>query len=254
MSEHPPIHALVYGDSGAGKTTFASTCPTPMRVWLFDALGKATPFRDAFDGSAEETAPDAFGTDVVYLNAGSDSRIVIEPYCDFDPTTSNGWHRFVQRRDAYLRDREWVTAGDKTLVVDSLTFMALAARKYDQYVTNTTAKDPRKWHGAATDLLEETFCVKLLGLPINLVVLAHIDQERDDANGRMIFNPMAPGRLRKQLPGAFGEFYHATVVRNEKGECDYILQTRPDGRFNASSQIKAPDPCWANYDALWGAS
>lgn len=40
----PPIHCMVYGDSGTGKSTFATTFPKPMLVWCFDPFGKDMPF------------------------------------------------------------------------------------------------------------------------------------------------------------------------------------------------------------------
>lgn len=39
-----PLHVLVYGDTGAGKTTFLSTLPQPIYLMQFDGLGKETPF------------------------------------------------------------------------------------------------------------------------------------------------------------------------------------------------------------------
>lgn len=225
MTERPPIHTIVYGDPGAGKSTFASTFPKPMRVWMFDAVGKDTPYR---------LQPD----------------VVIEYFNDLDPTgAKGGWHHFIRRRDEYLATREWEQ--DATLVVDSITFMELAARKYDQYVTNKTSKDPRKWFAASTDAIEETLMMKLMGVPRNVVSIAHVDQERDDVHGLMLMNPSAPGRLKKRIPAAYSEFYRAFVARDEQGQPMYLLQTTADNRYNASSQIKAPNPSWQHYASLW---
>jgi len=38
------LHVLVYGDTGAGKSTFLSTLPKPIYLICFDGLGKETPF------------------------------------------------------------------------------------------------------------------------------------------------------------------------------------------------------------------
>lgn len=43
--ERPPIHALLYGDSGVGKSTMAATFPKPMLVHCFDPFGKDLPYR-----------------------------------------------------------------------------------------------------------------------------------------------------------------------------------------------------------------
>jgi len=239
-----PIHVIVYGDPGAGKSTFAATFPKPMRVWLFDAHGKDTPYLKWATDWKEEV--DHYGTTCM---VSATAAITIEKFHDFDPESSNGWHRFMRRRDAYAKTLEY--QNDLTLVVDSITFMELAARKYDQYVTNKGCKDPRKHFGASTDALEETLMLKLMGLPINVVTIAHIDTERDDVHGSMIFNPSAPGRLKKRIPAAYGEFYHAYVTKDDEGQAMYLLQTRADNRYNASSQIEAPSPSWQSYDSLW---
>jgi len=244
-----PIHVICYGDSGAGKSTFAATFPRPLRVWLFDEFGKSRPYR-ASGGEVEDYVDD-FGTNCTSIDAGTDKQVVIEKYFDFDPSTgeSSGFHRFLQRRERYLRSKAW--QDDATLVVDSVTFMELAARKYDQHVTNKTARDPRQWFAASTDALEDTLMVKLMGLPINVVVLAHIDEERDEVHGAMVFNPSAPGRLKKRLPSAYGEFYRAYATRDEAGDPAWALQTRSDRRYNAASQIGAPNPCYPHYQELW---
>ena len=40
----PGLHALVYGDTGAGKSTFLASFPKPMLVLHFDGLGKEGPY------------------------------------------------------------------------------------------------------------------------------------------------------------------------------------------------------------------
>lgn len=40
----PTLHALVYGDTGAGKSTFLASFPKPMYVFFFDGLGKDGPY------------------------------------------------------------------------------------------------------------------------------------------------------------------------------------------------------------------
>src|SRR3972149_2335621 len=41
---HPPIHVAAYGESGAGKSTFARSFPKPMLVLHFDPHGKDPPY------------------------------------------------------------------------------------------------------------------------------------------------------------------------------------------------------------------
>lgn len=51
----PIWHGLVYGDTGAGKTTFLASLPKPLYVWFFDGLGKETPYiRQGIDGGMKD--------------------------------------------------------------------------------------------------------------------------------------------------------------------------------------------------------
>ena len=47
-----PIHCLVYGQPGTGKSTFAATFPKPMLVFMFDSFGKEMPYLDPAIGLA----------------------------------------------------------------------------------------------------------------------------------------------------------------------------------------------------------
>ena len=40
----PPLHWILYGDFGSGKSTMAATFPKPMLVHMFDAFGKDMPY------------------------------------------------------------------------------------------------------------------------------------------------------------------------------------------------------------------
>ena len=43
--ERKNIHAIAYGDSGVGKSTFAATFPKPMLVFCWDPYGKDLPYQ-----------------------------------------------------------------------------------------------------------------------------------------------------------------------------------------------------------------
>lgn len=53
-----PLHCLVYGDFGAGKSTFVATFPKPLLVFAFDPFGKERPYQRLGEvefGEDEET-------------------------------------------------------------------------------------------------------------------------------------------------------------------------------------------------------
>src|SRR5579872_1605977 len=54
----PAIHCVVYGESGARKSSFVATFPKPMLVLGFDPYGKMTPYQRG--GIVEKVTDDPF--------------------------------------------------------------------------------------------------------------------------------------------------------------------------------------------------
>jgi|SRR6185503_4573122 len=247
MADRPPIHTLVIGDSGAGKSTFAATYPKPMLVKAFDPFGKDMPYLKVAGTAVQplyDIAPNVIAQDVVGAKSGH-LRIRIEHYNDADMTNPVAYAAFLKSMVEF-NPAEWAT-----IVLDSVTYAELAARKWHQYGLNKTAKDPRQWFGGSTDLLEEMLMGRLSALPINVVVIAHIDEEKDEVHGTFVRSPKAPGRLRKGLPSAFGEVYRAYIGKDDAGERAHLLQTASDNVWQAMSGIGAPNPALPHYKALW---
>ena len=245
MSERPALHTLIYGDSGAGKSTGAATWPKPMLVFMFDPHGKETPYlkRGAVKASMAED-----GTPIheVFSERTGDLLVRIEHYIDTDPLKPGAYARFLQRLARSGEFPDW-----KSLVVDSVTFMELMARKYAQYHLMPNTKEPRQWYAISTETLEEVLLVRFGSLPQNVVVLAHVDEDRDESSGVFVRNPMFPGRLRKRSPAGYSEVYRAYVLRQPQGGREYLWQTRSDLQYNATTQIEATDPCPQGYANLW---
>lgn len=253
MADRPKIHVLVMGETGSGKSTFAATWPKPMLVWFFDPMGKDLPYAKQLYGEKQlpqvgELAQGGYGLmrDIKH----EDGPVRVEYYHSPSPYQPDAYSRFLARMgvfDAELKQGWW-----KTVVLDSTTFMELEGRKWHQYGLNPSAKDPRQWYGGSKELLEEMLMMRFAGLAINVVVLCHIDDDRDEMHGEIVRNPAVPGKLSKRLPSAFGEHYRMFVMRDEKGQLVHLVQTRNNGQYAAQSQIGAPDPAYPHYEALWG--
>ena len=247
-NKKPPIHCLVYGDAGSKKSTFAATFPKPMLVFCFDPFGKDMPYlRKGVPGEVVDQG--AYKARNVYDKGPknlSSPIIKIEYFHDEDATHPQAYRAFMQRM-AHATD-----LGDyKTLVFDSVTFMNLAKFYDAKYRQNPTAKDPRQWYMAAKESLEEMLMIRVAGLYQNIVVVAHINEDKDESNGRLVYNPAVPGKLSKGLPAGYSEFYRAFVDTDDEGANTFLLQTEKDSRFNAASQLPAPNPCEPKYSALW---
>jgi hypothetical protein len=191
-----------------------------------------------------------------------DGLIRVEMYRDQDTENPTAYSSFRARMN-YLQN-EYSTW--KTLVIDSVTFMELAARKNDEKLINplppgktkATVKkgdgvDPRQWFGASTDALEEMLCIRFAALPMNVVIVCHINEKRNDVSGEILRMPFAPGRLsdRKLLNAAYQEQYYMSTGRDTERNRTHLLKTQNDGQWAATTQIDAPDPCFPHYESLW---
>ncbi len=180
--------------------------------------------------------------------------IRMEYYHDVDPANPTAYERFLYRMAMFDKEaHQW-----PVVVVESGTFMELAARKREEKVINPMEKfgkgtDTRQWFSGSTDALEEMLIMRLGSLPMNVIVVTHIDERRNEISGEILRGPFAPGRLSKRglLCAAYQEQYHTFAGRGEDGKRFYALQTVNDGMWAATTQIEAPDPCFPTYDAIF---
>src|SRR5262249_8125678 len=86
------------------------------------------------------------------------------------------------------------------------------------------------------------------GMPINVVILCHVDHEKDEVNGTFLRSPMAPGKLRGKLASAYSEFYRVYV--DKQGQ--HLVQTKSDSIWSATTRIEAPNTCPSDYKPRWG--
>jgi AAA domain len=251
---HDPIHILLYGRSGTGKTRFLSTMPTPGITFQFDPPDKSGPLLRA--GVPGDLTKGEFGPFREVKTEKGELLWRIEYFHELGlgrtdvKKKATAYDRFLLRMNTFYGElKDWQTAA-----IDSVTFMELCARKKDQYVMNATARDPRQWYAASTEAVEEMVMMVFANLPMNIVVIAHAARENKYIKGASDSNVQsiqAPGRLALNVPSGFGETYRAYVEEDENGRTRYRLQTRLDGDFTAGTQIGAPNPCRPRYASLW---
>jgi len=244
----------------------ASTFPKPMLVFCFDHNQKEMPYRKGGED---------LGLSLKKIETGENKFIEI-PYRDVKHPDGLTRIEYYNRTDdinnptafAYFRTRMGVLHEEydvwKTVVVDSVTFMELQARKLEEKILNPLPKgvslyekgarfDGRTWFAGATSSLEELLCVRLAGLDMNVVVVAHVDKDKNMISGEIVQVPFAPGRLssRSLLTAAFAEQYRLYTIRDEEGRRLHQAQTMNRDGFSAGTQIDAPDPVYPHYQALW---
>jgi hypothetical protein len=251
----PALHIACYGGAGARKSTFFATMPTPIVVACFDAIGKDIPYQELGQVQAPVTNKYGIATRQV-LSPKHERLAAIEYY--HDPLVDNpqAAAAFLERLNSLHKEVERGDVG--TFCLETVTSSSLTTRKMYQYDLIPGARDPRKWYGGAVDTLEEILMVQLPALPCNVCVGLHmsktkVESEQTKESGAVVLvrAPLLPGRLMDSFSAQWPEIYRAYIGRDDDGKKVGLLQTRTDERYEAASQIRAPDPCVGSYAALW---
>lgn len=213
------IKLLAYGDSGVGKTCAATGFPGPVHVLDFD--NKISSAAAYWKGTAQL------------------AQITYENYGPVDDKGSSG-----QRCNTDLGNMKKANAYPRTLVLDSLTTFSDEMLRYLMRLNPGIKRMDTR--GAATPALQDyqvarlffkQILTEIINFPCNVVVLAHIQTEKDEATGEILRSPMLAGKLSKELPIYFEEVYR---VHAKDGK--YLAQTKSDYKYNCRTQIKGLPP------------
>ena len=276
----PNTKLLLYGDSGTGKSTFASTYSEaakvtgrPLLILGFDPPSKMTPYRDV---GVESIAVQDQSMREWYEAAGIEAEDVIdaegrllariECYVDPDPENPRAADAVEARlADFYNDARNWYA-----VVFDSMTFYQQAClRRVQKRMAFTPDKmfakgegiDMRQWYVVAKMDIERLIMHQAFWWPTNIIAIHHTGEDKGEFGDTVVRGILSIGKLKDALPPGFDEIYRVKLnmkerIRNAAGKEteDYkrILQTRHDSLWVATSvTAKAPNPCEPHYLALW---
>lgn len=215
------LKILIQGDSGIGKTCLASSFPKKMLYLDFDnKVDSAAAFMKAKGLSAdmelievETMAPNLSINPIEQL-----TKIITEKLI---PQQRAGKMEF------------------STLVLDSITTFSAATL---QHIVKTnpgikrvdTKQGPQPCMQDYGILRREfqRLIPGILGLPCNVIMLAHIATEKDESTGQILRHAMMDGSFAKELPIYFKEVWRLYVKDNRR-----MVQTQSDPLFNCKSQI-----------------
>lgn len=214
--------AMIVGTYGTGKSIFASSCPTPGFVFDFD------------------------------------EGIISYQGRDFDyEQFSRNWKGWVSFEKT-LMEVEKEIENYKTVVVDSTSAMTdLAMERALQLNPLRDENGGPLWnvHYQIVKNLMLGTLRRIIALPANVVVIAHIDIIRNPKTGNIVdVAPMLTGQLREFIPGQFQEVYYATTKR-AGDRTQWFLQTVPIGLTKARSRFSGkmhllPDYIPNDYNVL----
>ena len=227
---------LMYGPSGVGKTTLASTFPGPHFV--------------DFDNGMLSVA----GQDIEYFTINSRPTV--------DPDYIELFGEKVAGQNAYLKGlaliEHWgnTLTSDQTLIVDSLSFWNDYTVEHVLQLENQRKPRIQDW-GAAQKLLELTV-EALNNIDCNLIVIAHEQFVKDDESGFISWLPLTIGKLATKIPIYFDEVWRCYSEPGRGADRDtqiYGIETKPTRRTTAKSRLHLPfqftDATYASIMAAW---
>ena len=213
---------LVLGDSGTGKSIFASSFPTPGFVYDFDKGMLSYRGKD-FD------------------------------YETFD-NTHQGWVHFEKVHKELYKEMTSDDPPYKTVIVDSTTtWSALAMIRALQLDPKRDNSGGPMWnihYGMVKNLVEGRLR-QMLDFKCNLVVIGHLQTKEDKETGALIVQPMLSGKLAVEAPGLFDEVYYTKTKKGKNG-MEWMIQTVNVGRNKSRSRLSGearllPDEMPNNY-------
>ena len=217
------LKVMSVGDSGSGKSIFASSFPTP--GFVFD-----------------------FGNEIISYR-GKDFD-----YESYD-VSATGWSKFEKD---FVNVKKLVEEGKyKTVVVDNLSAMTdLCMEKALQLDPKRSATGGPLWnvHFQLVKNLMEGRLRQMLNLKCNLVFIAHLDTIHDEQGAVIGVEPSLTGKLSADVPAYFDEVYYHTT-RKEGGKTLWVVQTVPIGRNHGRSRSSGrerllPDTVENDYNEI----
>lgn len=213
------LKVMSVGESGEGKSVFASSFPTP--GFIFD-----------------------FGKEIQSYK-GKD--FWFEQY----ELSAQGWGKFEKdflELKKCIKENKRFTGDEKTgiyqtVVVDNVTAMTdICMEKALQLDIKRSTTGGPLWqvHYAMVKNLMEGRLRQLLNLECNLVLIAHLDTIKDEEGAVIGVEPSMTGKLSGDVPAYFDEVYYH-CHRKEDGETKWFVQTIPVGRNHGRSRLSGKE-------------
>lgn len=199
------LKVMSVGESGTGKSIFASSFPTP--GFIFD-----------------------FGKEIISYR-GKDFDF--EQY----PVSAHGWGKF--EKDLVTLKKAIEEGKYQTVIVDNLSAMTdVCMEKAMQLDPKRSATNGPLWnvHYQMVKNLMEGMLRRILNFNCNLVFIAHLDVIKDEDGAVIGVEPSLTGKLSADVPAYFDEVYYHTT-RKEGGETRWLVQTIPIGRNHGRSRL-----------------
>lgn len=210
---------LINAESGVGKTCAAISFPKPLLALDFDLkIDSAASFLRSKNKSLDEIEVVQFPPSIGISPIDQLTKIISE---ELIPQQRSGAMKY------------------KTILLDSITTFSAATLAHIVKTNpgikrNATAQGPQPGLQDYGILRREfqRLIPGLLSLPCNIIMLAHISIEKDEATGQIHRHSMMDGSFARELPIYFKEVWRMYVKDGRR-----MIQTQSDQMFNCRSQL-----------------
>lgn len=229
VSNDPP-RALVYGPTGAGKSTLAGLMamhPNFRPIYIADWDLRIASLRRKLPSEVWQ-------------------YIEVEPYRDVN-LQGEAFTKLQAKIERLASE------GFKTFVNDSLTFCtrAVMARVLMLDGNKPPTFTPQLQHYMQQISLVEELVSRACSKNLAVIMTCHEDTQRDEILGRLYKAVDLTGKSANRIPGYFNEFWHCEVLQTSQKEPQYSVRTRSDMVYAARTSFKTLDPV-EPADAIWG--
>lgn len=178
---------------------------------------------------------------VLILATEDGTSVLAGKYDDVDVVTTDEWPTAAAVIQAFAEGKTKY----KTLAVDTFSELQELMKKF---YTKDGAKD-MEFAGWAFIADESTKVAKMLHrAPGNVVFTTHTEKVKDESTGKLLTSPFFLGKksLVEVLKPIDLVLYLAVTKHPESGETVRVLQTKPDGKYDASDRTGKLDDLIVN--------
>lgn len=261
--KNDPMKLLLIGDSGTGKTgALASLARAGFELFILDYDNGTDILESILDEKAKLKVHVETLTDTGKLVGVGTGQKITKTNPQAFPLGLGLLTKWVDRetKEDFGPVSSWNK--NRVLVVDSLSFMGMAALDYILAKNGRSGDQPFQsdW-GEAMRMLEQTLQILYSAeVKCHVVVLSHIVYQQTEGSGLTKGLPMGLGQ---QLPPKIGRYFNFMLLSKSRGSGDSVkrvLLTKPEGLIEVKCPIvSAPkelplETGLADIFRLWGAS